>query len=41
MNYTKPIIKKEQLDVKVNMNGSDRSSCEGGHCVKARFSQDH
>lgn len=41
MSYKKPEIKKMEVAVKVNTNASDRSSCEGGHCVKARYSQDH
>lgn len=41
MKYSKPTVKKVDVTVKVNTNASDRSSCEGGHCVKARYSQDH
>lgn len=41
MKYSKPEIKKIELVVKVNTNASDRSSCEGGHCVKARYGQDY
>lgn len=41
MKYMKPQIKKVEVNIKVNSNGSDRSSCEGGHCVKARYGQDH
>ncbi|MGI6500018.1 MAG: hypothetical protein ACOX1S_03900 [Anaerostipes sp.] len=41
MEYNKPIIKKMQVKVKVNTNGSDSSSCDGGHCVKVRYGQDH
>ena len=41
MQYTKPVMKKVDVSVKVNTNASDRSSCEGGHCVKARYSQDN
>ncbi len=40
MDYQKPEIKKIEIPVKVNTNASDRSSCEGGHCVKATYSQD-
>lgn len=38
--YVKPTVKKMEVVVKVNANASDRSSCEGGHCVKARYGQD-
>lgn len=41
MKYEKPEVKKVEVVVKVNPMASDRSSCEGGHCVKARYSQDH
>lgn len=41
MKYAKPVIKKMEVSVKVNTNASERSSCEGGHCVKARYGQDH
>lgn len=41
MKYEKPELKKVEVNVKVNSMGSDRSSCEGGHCVKARYGQDH
>lgn len=41
MSYKKPEIKKIVVVVKVNSNASDRSSCEGGHCVRARYGQDH
>lgn len=41
MKYNKPVVKKMEVVVKVNTNASDRSSCDGGHCVKARYGQDH
>ena len=40
MTYSKPIVKHLNISVKVNTNASDRSSCEGGHCVKASFKKD-
>ncbi|MGN0496370.1 MAG: hypothetical protein ACI4GW_09120 [Lachnospiraceae bacterium] len=41
MKYVKPEVKKVEVSVKVNTNASDHSSCDGGHCVKARYGQDH
>ena len=41
MRYEKPVVTKVEVSVKVNTEASDRSSCEGGHCVKARYEQDH
>lgn len=41
MKYVKPVVKKMEVTVKVNTNSSERSSCEGGHCVKARYGQDY
>lgn len=41
MKYSKPEVKKMEVSVKVNSNSSDRSSCDGGHCVKSRYGQDH
>lgn len=41
MKYNKPVINKLEVVVKVNTNASERSSCDGGHCVKARYGQDH
>ena len=37
MKYNKPEVRKIKLTIKVNTNASERSSCEGGHCVKARY----
>ena len=41
MKYTKPEVKKVVVTVKVHHNASDRTSCDGGHCVRTRYSQDH
>ena len=41
MKYSKPIVKRVEVVVKVNTNSSERSSCDGGHCVRARYGQDH
>lgn len=41
MKYSKPVVKKVEVVVKVNTNSSERSSCDGGHCVRARYGQDH
>ncbi len=41
MTYEKPEIKKIEVKVAVDTAASDRSSCDGGHCVKARYGQDH
>lgn len=41
MEYVRPEIKKVEVSVKVNSNASERSSCDGGHCVRARYGQDH
>lgn len=40
MKYEKPIVTKVEVSVKVNTEASDRSSYEGGHCVKATYRQD-
>ncbi len=40
MIYEKPSVKELVVNVEVNVNSSDRTSCEGGHCVKTRYSQD-
>lgn len=41
MKYQKPQIKKMVCHVKINNNASELSSCDGGHCVRARYSGDH
>ena len=41
MKYKKPEVKKMKVVVKVNTNASERTSCDGGHCVRARYGQDH
>ena len=41
MKYEAPKVKKIEVSVKVNTNASDRSSCDGGHCVRARYGQDY
>lgn len=40
MEYKKPELTRVEVEIKTNTNASDRSSCEGGHCVKATYSQD-
>lgn len=40
MKYQKPEVTRIEVKIKTNTNASDRSSCEGGHCVKATYSQD-
>lgn len=41
MKYQKPSVKKVEVSVKPNTNASEKSSCAGGHCVKARYGEDH
>ena len=41
MKYEAPKMKKVEVSVKLNKQSSDHTSCDGGHCVKARYSQDH
>ena len=41
MTYSKPDVKEIEVAVAVNESADDRSSCEGGHCVKARYGQDY
>lgn len=40
MKYEKPVVTKVEVSVHVNSDASDRSSCDGGHCVKTRYGQD-
>lgn len=40
MEYKKPELVKIEVEIKTNTNASNRSSCEGGHCVKATYSCD-
>ena len=40
MKYKKPEVTKVKVSIKTNTNASNRSSCDGGHCVKATYSQD-
>ena len=40
MKYKKPELTRVEVKIKPNTNASDRSYCEGGHCVKATYSQD-
>lgn len=41
MKYSKPEMKKVEVAVKVQSNASDRTSCDGGHCVRTKYGQDH
>ena len=41
MSYQKPEVRKVEVNVKVNTEASEQSSCYGGHCVKARYGNDH
>lgn len=40
MKYEKPKMREVKIDVKANTNASNLSSCDGGHCVKAKYSAD-
>ncbi len=41
MSYQKPEVRKVEVNVKVNTEASEQSSCYGGHCIKARYGNDH
>lgn len=41
MAYEKPSVKKLEVDVQLKAEPSNRTSCDGGHCVKTRYGQDH
>ncbi len=41
MKYESPEIREIVVSVQVNANASELSSCDGGHCVKARYSGDN
>lgn len=41
MKYERPEITKIIVEVSVNTNASELSSCDGGHCVRARYGGDH
>ena len=40
MSYQKPEIKKIEVDVKINSEASEQSTCKGGQCVKAIYEND-
>ena len=41
MKYEKPEMKKIEVSITVNSSASELSSCDGGHCVRQRYSGDH
>lgn len=41
MTYQKPTVKQMEVNVKINQSSSEHTSCDGGHCVKTRYGQDH
>lgn len=41
MKYKKPVLIQLKVNVQVNNDASERTSCVGGHCVKARYGEDH
>ena len=41
MKYTRPLMKRMTIDIKLNSSASDYTSCAGGHCVRARYENDH
>lgn len=41
MKYKKPALVKWKVNVKVNKDASEKTSCAGGHCVRARYGEDH
>lgn len=40
MAYQKPELAKVEVGIDVSTNASVRSSCDGGHCVKASCADD-
>ncbi len=40
MKYIKPEVKKIVVPLEIQSNASERSSCDGGHCVKSSYSSD-
>lgn len=41
MSYCAPELKQIMVTVTINTNASEIGSCEGGHCVRTRYGQDH
>ncbi len=41
MKYKKPALIQLKIDVKVHSDASEKTSCAGGHCVRARYGEDH
>ena len=41
MKYAKPEVKKVEIPVEISTEASETTSCDGGHCVRTRYGQDH
>ncbi len=41
MSYEAPEIRELKVNMEVNQSSSEHTSCDGGHCVKTRYGQDH
>ncbi len=40
MEFTKPEIQEVEIDVRVNTEASETTSCAGGRCVRAPYAND-
>lgn len=40
MSYSKPEVKKVEVELRINSNADEMSSCKGGQCVKAIYEND-
>lgn len=41
MIYSKPIVNAYEMELEIKTMASEKTSCVGGHCVRARYGEDH
>ena len=41
MNYFKPVVNSYEMNLEIKTLASEKTSCIGGHCVRARYGEDH
>lgn len=41
MNYIQPVINWYEMPLELKEMASERTSCIGGHCVRARYENDY
>lgn len=41
MIYLKPIVNEYEIELEIKTMASEKTSCIGGHCARAKYGNDH